>query len=387
MMDHNLIAKAKINHLSLSFNEPTLDTAFKQYAFPQTLIQTRVAVFIGMLMVFIFGFYDAMYLPRNHGVNLINIEGFIIVLGTITLLISFTKYFSGHYQWIIGTACLLAGLALIAKLSFLPHEALNYYYPSLLVFIFWVSAFVTISLPNTVYIASLTAIIFVLVFKYYHPLPPLQLLNYVLYMFYALVIGIVSRYLSERKSRLLFLREMELDIERESHLFRSLHDSFTGLPNRDLLIDRIQQCINFASRNEQICAGIFIDLDNFKDINDNFGHDIGDLFLREVAKRLKSCMRESDTLSRIGGDEFFVLARNLPTQKAAETLAKKLLQQIKMDYLLSDKIKLAGISASIGICLFPYELCTPVDIIRRSDQAMYKIKHAGKSNYAIAEND
>ena len=96
-------------------------------------------------------------------------------------------------------------------------------------------------------------------------------------------------------------------------------------------------------------------------------------------------MRESDTLSRIGGDEFFVLARNLPTQKAAETLAKKLLQQLKHDYILSDKVKLSGMGASIGICLFPYEGCSPVDIIRRSDQAMYEVKHAGKSNYAVAQ--
>ena len=366
-MDHNLIAKAKINNVSLSFNEVTLDAAFKKHAFPQTLIQARVAIFVGVVMFVIFGYFDKVFVPSGLSINVLRFEILIAALGVATLIFSFTHYFLDYYQIVIGFLCALVGLLLVAKLTFVPIASLNYYYPSLLIFIFWLSAFVPLTLISTLYIASLTVVLFVLAFKNYHPLPQPQMLNYILYVMYSFVIGVASRYLMEKKNRLLFLREMELDIERESHLFRSLHDSFTGLPNRDLLIDRIQQCINFASRNEQICAGIFIDLDNFKEINDNFGHDVGDLFLREVARRLKSCMRESDTLSRIGGDEFFVLARNLPTQKAAEALAKKLLQQLKHDYTLSEKIKLSRMSASIGICLFPY------------------VKHTGKSSYAVAK--
>ena len=384
-MDHNLIAKAKINKVSLSFNEPTLDDAFKNHAFAQTLIQARIAILIGTMMVVAFSYFDQFFVLEIYKMNILRLEAAITILGTATLASSFTRYFADHYQTIMCSVCSIAALLLIGKLAFIPVAAFHYYYPSILIFLFWLSAFVPIMLSTTVLVAAVTVAIFAFVCTYFHPLPAIQTFNYLLYVSYAFVIGVASRYLLEKKNRLLFLREMELDIERESHLFRSLHDSFTGLPNRDLLIDRIQQCINFASRNEQICAGIFIDLDNFKEVNDNFGHDIGDLFLREVARRLKSCMRESDTLSRIGGDEFFVLARNLPTQKAAETLAKKLLQQLKHDHTLSDKVKLSGMSASIGICLFPYEGCSPVDIIRRSDQAMYEVKRAGKSSYALAK--
>lgn len=384
-MDHNLIAKAKINRISLSFDESTLDAAFKNHALTQTLIQSRVSIFVGTLMIVAFGFFDHIFVPEAYKSSILVLEVSIILLGIATYVLSYSRFFIDFYQSIIGTVCLTAGLLLITKLAFLPINALEYYYPSVLIFLFWVSAFVPITLATTVVITSITVFVFIVVCKYYLPLPNIDFFNYTLYVLYAFIVGIASRYLLERKNRLLFLREMELDIERESHLFRSLHDSFTGLPNRDLLIDRIQQCINFASRNEQICAGMFIDLDNFKQVNDNYGHDIGDLFLREVAGRLKGCMRESDTLSRIGGDEFFVLARNLPTQKSVETLAKKLLQQLRKDYELTENIKLSGFGASIGICIFPYENCTPIDIIRRSDQAMYEVKRAGKSSYAIAK--
>jgi diguanylate cyclase (GGDEF)-like protein len=163
-----------------------------------------------------------------------------------------------------------------------------------------------------------------------------------------------------------------------------LHDSLTGLPNRELLDDRLEQAISQASRDERQCAGLFIDLDGFKTINDTYGHDVGDLFLKEVAARFKDIVREADTLSRIGGDEFFVLARNILTMDAAKILAEKLLNQLQAPFMLDNEIIVPSMTASIGICIFPYKHCTPIDIVRRADQAMYGVKRRNKAGVAFA---
>ena len=136
MMDHNLIAKAKINNVSLSFNEATLEAAFKKHAFPQALVQARVAIIFGVLMFVIFGYFDKVFMPKGLSVNVFRFEMLIAVLGITTLIFSFTRYFLDYYQVIIGFLCAVVGLLLVAKLTFVPIDSLNYYFPSMLIFMF-----------------------------------------------------------------------------------------------------------------------------------------------------------------------------------------------------------------------------------------------------------
>ena len=157
-----------------------------------------------------------------------------------------------------------------------------------------------------------------------------------------------------------------------------MHDRLTGLPNRELLLDRIEQAINFSARNDQLCAGLFIDLDKFKPINDTYGHLIGDIVLKEVATRLKYTVREADTLARLGGDEFFVLARDIGSPEAAGILAEKLKRQFLAPIILDGLPPIRDLSASIGICVFPYRDVSAVDVIRRADHAMYDAKRESR---------
>ena len=162
----------------------------------------------------------------------------------------------------------------------------------------------------------------------------------------------------------------------------AFYDSLTGLPNRRLLIDRLQQALAASGRNNQNGALLFIDLDNFKNLNDALGHDIGDLLLQQVATRLSSCVRGSDTVARLGGDEFVVLLEYLGEQtlEAAtqvEAIGKKILYAINQPYQLVNQAHIT--SASIGVTLFDQRHASLEDLLKHADIAMYQSKKAGRN--------
>ncbi len=154
-------------------------------------------------------------------------------------------------------------------------------------------------------------------------------------------------------------------------------DVLTGLPNRRLLNDRLQQFISHAIRYKHQGALMFIDLDHFKKVNDTFGHNVGDLLLKEVAMRITSCTRESDTVARLSGDEFTVILPEALTSAAVTHVAKEILQQLSSPFVINDRH--LCISASIGISLFPQDGTSLHQILKNADTAMYQSKKAGKN--------
>jgi diguanylate cyclase (GGDEF)-like protein/PAS domain S-box-containing protein len=177
----------------------------------------------------------------------------------------------------------------------------------------------------------------------------------------------------------------------------AFYDELTKLPNRRLLIDRLTQVIVASKRSGFYGALIFLDLDNFKSLNDEHGHVAGDLLLIEVAGRLRSCVREMDTVARFGGDEFVVMLSELDADKKASTeqtrhVAEKLLASLSAPYLLTichgalPKTRVEHhCTASIGVALFIGHECSLDDILRWADTAMYQAKDAGKNQIAFYE--
>ncbi len=164
-------------------------------------------------------------------------------------------------------------------------------------------------------------------------------------------------------------------------------DQLTGLPNRTLLWDRLQQSLIASRRDKKTLAVIFIDLDRFKPVNDQLGHDIGDLLLITVAERMRRCIRESDTLSRLGGDEFVALLPSLKSKSAALSVAEKLLATIKQPYILHDHP--IEISASIGLAFYPRDGRDEQTLLKHADSAMYQAKNNGRNGivlYGTADN-
>lgn len=161
--------------------------------------------------------------------------------------------------------------------------------------------------------------------------------------------------------------------------FQAYHDMLTGLPNRSLFRDRLSLAISHSKRNGSLVAVMFVDLDRFKLINDSLGHTIGDQVIQAVARRISSSLREGDTLSRFGGDEFTLLLPNIHSQDDAVIIAKKILQELKEPFFIEQhELFVAG---SIGIALYPEHGKHIDQLIQNADIAMYHIKANGKNGY------
>ena len=162
--------------------------------------------------------------------------------------------------------------------------------------------------------------------------------------------------------------------------FLSLYDSLTRLPNRVLFYDRMRQEIAYAKREQKKFALMFLDLDNFKKVNDEFGHDIGDHLLQEVAKKFNKLLREADTICRLGGDEFIILLPRLrQPRENAEDVARKILHSLGESFLIKDNQ--IYVKTSIGIALYPDDGKKEEDLIKSADNAMYTAKKEGTNNF------
>jgi diguanylate cyclase (GGDEF)-like protein len=155
------------------------------------------------------------------------------------------------------------------------------------------------------------------------------------------------------------------------------HDVLTGLPNRRLLLDRLQQALTGARRRGNHVAVLFVDLDKFKEVNDTHGHDAGDELLKEVARRLSSCVREADTVSREGGDEFVVILADLDEREDAGRVANKALVELAKPVEFG--AKQFSVTPSIGVSYYPDDATEAQQLLKCADDAMYAAKDAGRN--------
>jgi len=161
--------------------------------------------------------------------------------------------------------------------------------------------------------------------------------------------------------------------------YQASHDSLTGLPNRSLLRDRIEQAIGKARRDNHLVAVVFVDLDHFKLINDSLGHHVGDRLLLEVADRLMACVRGHDSVARQGGDEFVIVLTEQYDENEIISIVSRLLDAISQPWV--DEGQEYGLSCSVGISCFPQDGDDPDALLRCADAAMYKAKASGRSTY------
>ena len=176
-------------------------------------------------------------------------------------------------------------------------------------------------------------------------------------------------------------KKMKLDSEL-AHLAH--HDTLTNLPNRVLLQDRIEHAKQNADRYNKTFAICFIDLDNFKDINDGYGHDYGDDILFQFAQTLQKNIRKVDTVARVGGDEFILLLEQLDSKDEVEKIIKKIQESLK-EPLISKSIEFT-VGASFGISIYPTDGDDIKDLITKADNTMYEAKKSGKNRYQFYKN-
>jgi diguanylate cyclase (GGDEF)-like protein len=177
----------------------------------------------------------------------------------------------------------------------------------------------------------------------------------------------------------------ELTSREKELVFLATHDALTGLPNRTLILDRIEQTLRRARSQQEPVAALFVDLDNFKAINDSLGHGVGDELLCAVAERLEGVIRDTDALGRMGGDEFVVVAEGLSLAAGPELIAERLLEAFKEPFALGDEDEtLVHAKASIGIATGVRD--SAEELLRDADIAMYRSKWGGKGRYLLFES-
>jgi diguanylate cyclase (GGDEF)-like protein len=188
----------------------------------------------------------------------------------------------------------------------------------------------------------------------------------------SLLLGLLIYVLGTGRSRAL-----QLVSERTDQLhYQAFHDSLTGLPNRALILDRTEHMLTRARRLHTPVAALFLDLDNFKDINDTLGHEAGDELLAGVASRMASALRDGDTVGRLGGDEFVVLVEGTSLAAGAEVVAERILDVLAPPFEISGSEVPLAVTASIGIA--EGDRSAPGELLRDADIALYRAKGAGK---------
>ncbi|MFZ2170319.1 MAG: EAL domain-containing protein [Methylococcaceae bacterium] len=156
-------------------------------------------------------------------------------------------------------------------------------------------------------------------------------------------------------------------------------DPLTGLPNRNMFHDRLQLAIKQVQRNGLPMALLFLDLDQFKDVNDTLGHEIGDVLLKQTAQRLSTCVRETDTVARMGGDEFTIILGDLEELRGIDRIARAILQSLSEPFLIDTET--VYLSVSVGITIYPDDTTKIDELLKNADQAMYAAKEAGRNSF------
>ncbi len=172
--------------------------------------------------------------------------------------------------------------------------------------------------------------------------------------------------------------------EQEQMQFLAYHDGLTGLPNRGLFLDRLHHALAHAHRSRTLVAVLFIDLDNFKPVNDALGHHVGDRLLQTVAERLTAVVREADTVARLGGDEFTVILESLNDANDAPLIVQKIVDTVSQPMQIDGQEVLT--TASIGVSLYPQDSTDAEDLLRHADTAMYRAKNSGRNSFCFFED-
>jgi two-component system cell cycle response regulator len=193
--------------------------------------------------------------------------------------------------------------------------------------------------------------------------------------------------LVEVKTRIHNMLEVRLLYKQLEHYSRTLeslalHDALTGLPNRRLLMDRLSLALAHARRNKGTMAVMYLDLDEFKQINDTMGHDAGDTLLRMVAARLVAAVRQEDTVARLGGDEFVILLGELSHADSMTKLVSKVMQAMSQPYRIQGRT--VTMTGSVGVSIYPTHGEDVDTLMKSADLALYEAKRSGKNDYRIS---
>jgi len=371
--------------ITLKFADRALEGNYLRSSFERERVQGRTAIIVGVIVYLLYGILDHWLVPQNAQETVWTIRLLALTVPLAVFLLSYTDLFEAYRHLLLASVGLAAGVGIIAMLTRMPIESASQFYPGMILATFFTYNFIGTRFIYALFVDILLIIGYNIVFGSLYPYPSHILITHDFFIVSANLIGGAAGYLNERQKRCLFIRERQLDEERHSHLKSSLHDVLTGLPNRELLFDRMRQAWKQAEREGIYHCCYFIDLDGFKAVNDRLKHEMGDRVLCEISSRLQKAVRKSDTIARVGGDEFVYLGHGIRSESEAAELAKKLIATISepIPYLPAD----LSLGASIGMCMFPDpEISDISEVVKRADHAMYRAKSSSKGTYNLSSS-
>ena len=351
---------------------------FANWIEPYNALLGKFSMPIGFMAYVISGIQD-FWLLQDENIK----SAWIIRIGYagISLFVYYLAFYGAmkNYRKLLAPLLVTgAGLSFLCIIFIIPDNLVMHYYPFFVFIIFWSYYFSGIDLVSAIVIDVIFVLLFnLIVYKPEHSLQNLLLQNY--YLFFANFVGIFANYVKIQNRKVLYRQEHLFVLEKRRHARASLHDRLTGLPNRDLMEDRLRVVLD--SRNIKLSAAIYIDLDDFKIINEQHGHKAGDIVLKEIAMRLENLMRSEDTISRIGADEFFIIAVNIKDIKNIDKISNKIIGQLKkpVRYETYDLLT----AGTLAVVPFVYKECSIEEIWNEIDKAMYIAKEKNKGSYLV----
>jgi diguanylate cyclase (GGDEF)-like protein len=374
---------------TLRFADDEQERAFCADYARRTRIQTRVSQTLALAIYLVLGFQDPWFFPRDPGIILT-----IRLCVSATLLVSVIATWHPKFElvqqpWVL-VQTLIAGAGVVLMIARADLVAANSYYVGLMLVIVWAFIFSGLRFYPALTVNLLLIAAYAGVFAGMSGAPARWILTDVSNCVAAAMIAGFAGYVIELHRRLLFGRNRALWRERDSHQRLALHDHLTGLPNRRQFLERLAEAMHPRERRKTGLAILFLDVDNFKPVNDAFGHFTGDQVLTLVATRLESCLRHGDLVARIGGDEFLILVDQVSDRADAEAFAKKMLHALTepLDVARAgEKERCVRVSASIGIAMYPRDGHDADALIKAADAAMYAVKSDGRNGYRFYFSD
>ncbi|HEX7047417.1 MAG TPA: GGDEF domain-containing protein [Gammaproteobacteria bacterium] len=361
----------RLDSWTQGFADAALERAFRRAVSRDMARGVRVGLLLAILLFAIFGVFDVL-LGVEALAFTFTVRAAIISVAVLLLVTWSTPFHREHRESLLFVFCLLATAAIAAIVAVVEPAVVDRYYVGFILVVMAGYLMLGIRFLGGTVIALLNIATYLAVEIVFHRVPDVGVLTNLMLLVSVAAIAAIGAYSLGQQRRMAFLRRIQLERAAESSQRIALHDVLTGLPNRRLFMEKLSQAMARDTRFEKHAAVLFLDLDDFKNVNDRYGHAAGDQVLQVVAERLSDCVRETDTVARFGGDEFVVLLEDLASPADVDIALARINETLPVPIVYNgDRL---NVSASIGMALHPRDGDTPEALLQAADEAMYRVK-------------